>query len=236
MQEVLERLSYKTNASVRAAWQKGRTEYRQRYPIALYPTYIHPRMAAQRSCFTIHGRKSAPLVRALPHRFLRPFDIDTSKRIRMLRDLRVVGVSKSSLFPEFVGLADDLENRFLRHDRVLSGSLAQAQPLLRGCSSARESSRYRTCLDPLRYRSSQIQHRPLGPRCLAGESPRSFSENRCWSDSGRYAPAKENESAECPAIGPPHVLVRGLRPSAPSAPGSVAYCSRKRWPLSPTGS
>ena len=84
-------LAYKTNASLRAAWQKGHTEFHQSHPIAFYPTYIHPRMAAQRSCFTIYGAEAKRLDKSISSKFLRSLDIEPTSRIPMYRELRVFG-------------------------------------------------------------------------------------------------------------------------------------------------
>ena len=35
-------------------------------PVAVIPTYIHPRMSAQRSVFTIHGAKKEPISHIVP--------------------------------------------------------------------------------------------------------------------------------------------------------------------------
>ena len=83
-------LPYKTNASLRAAWQKGHAEFHQTHPIAFYPTYIHPRLAAQRSCFTIHGENSRRLDKSISKGFLRSFDIDPTSRVPMYQELRVL--------------------------------------------------------------------------------------------------------------------------------------------------
>lgn len=115
------RVGYKTNASVRAAWEKdkpnvGKGKFRQRFPIALYPTHVHPRMTAQRAGFTIHGTRTARLVDCVPKDFLRRIDVSPDARTEIRRQLRVMGVSNSTLFPDFDGLARDLEHRFTEEE------------------------------------------------------------------------------------------------------------------------
>jgi FRG domain len=39
--------------NLRGAWEQG--GFGVPLPVAIYPTYVHPRMRGQRSCFTIHG-------------------------------------------------------------------------------------------------------------------------------------------------------------------------------------
>lgn len=48
------------NTNIHAAWV-GNSNIGTEFPIAIFPTYVHSRMNAQKSCFTIHGRKEKPL-------------------------------------------------------------------------------------------------------------------------------------------------------------------------------
>ena len=77
------------------------------YPIAFIPTYIHPRMAVQRSTFTVHG--SLPIsicsIDGLSH--LVKIDIDPMCNEKMISNLRLLGLSSRSLFPDLDGLGRD---------------------------------------------------------------------------------------------------------------------------------
>jgi hypothetical protein len=48
-----ERLACPSN--IHAAFEAGKCEYEEKNPIALKPQYIHPRVVAQKGCFTVHG-------------------------------------------------------------------------------------------------------------------------------------------------------------------------------------
>jgi hypothetical protein len=78
-------------------------------PVAVYPTYVHPRLRAQRSCFTIHGKRKEGLHHLLADSIL----IDPASRDAMLGDLRLLGVTDSVTFPDLDGLASELTTQFL---------------------------------------------------------------------------------------------------------------------------
>lgn len=89
-------------------------------PIAIIPMYSHPRMKSQRGCFTLHGTGSASIEAVAcavglvkPERsFLLRYRIPRDCTRRMLSDLRMLGVTHSTLFPDQDGLANDLKNAF----------------------------------------------------------------------------------------------------------------------------
>jgi hypothetical protein len=78
------------------------------YPICFIPTYIHPRMAVQRSTFTVHGKEKIGIssIEGLAH--LCKFVLDSKYRECLLEDLRLLGMSYRSLFPDFDGLGKDV--------------------------------------------------------------------------------------------------------------------------------
>lgn len=77
-------------------------------PVAIHPTYLHPRMSAQRSTFTIHGAKKEPLCNIVPETILRKFIIDSNAISSILRGLHMLGIHESTAFPDLDGLADEL--------------------------------------------------------------------------------------------------------------------------------
>jgi hypothetical protein len=91
--------------NINAAWtlDQGRVDL----PVAILPTNIHPRMSVQRSCFTVHGRVKDSLAKLIPE-ILRRYDLDLEQRESMLMDLRKLGISHSTLFPDLEGLAKEL--------------------------------------------------------------------------------------------------------------------------------
>lgn len=98
------------------------------FPLAVQPSTVATRVAVQRSCFTVHGtdrrdfealfstRRGAP-------RFLKKYVLPRRGAPDYLRELEQMGVSDSTLFPDFEGLAREMKRRFLlpttRHRRRL---------------------------------------------------------------------------------------------------------------------
>lgn len=86
-------------------------------PLAVQPSNIAVRVAVQRSCFTVHGadkRDFEKLFLAHPAKiaFLKKYVILRTKASEMLEALERRGVSHSTLFPDFDGLAKELKRRF----------------------------------------------------------------------------------------------------------------------------
>jgi hypothetical protein len=101
--------------NIEAAWLKDRVG--TELPVAIHPTNIHPRMSVQRSCFTIHGKKKESLKKLLDDvnfKYIKKYiiDVNKAKKTQMLQDLRMLGISHATLFPDLDGLAKDLERRF----------------------------------------------------------------------------------------------------------------------------
>lgn len=79
------------------------------YPFAVHPTNIHPRMSSQVSRFTIHGKFETSMVAMdLGDRVLKNYEIADDSIPTFKRQLRMMGISHSSLFPELDGLSDEL--------------------------------------------------------------------------------------------------------------------------------
>jgi len=96
--------------NIRGAWELDRVG--AELPVAVHPTNIHPRMSAQHSCFTVHGKRKEGLAELVGPDCLRRYDIQLQSRLGALRELRRVGISESTLFPEPTGLAKELEQFF----------------------------------------------------------------------------------------------------------------------------
>jgi hypothetical protein len=77
-------------------------------PVAVIPTYVHPRMSAQRSCFTIHGKLEKPLNDVVSKRILRRYAIQPRAVASLSRDLTMLGVLRATAFPDLDGLAGEL--------------------------------------------------------------------------------------------------------------------------------
>lgn len=98
------------------AWKEGHWPLEK--PIAIYPPTIHARIAAQRGCFTLHGRDtrsfedifaSDPLI--VGGR-LRKYRIPKEKVRGMFQELSKLSITYASLFPDFDGLAKELRYSF----------------------------------------------------------------------------------------------------------------------------
>jgi hypothetical protein len=83
-------------------------------PIAIYPIHIDSKIQAQRSVFTIHGRiqnafhelclsnpEEAEICRLV---------IDPEKIMDIVEELRLMGITESTIFPELKGVANEIRN------------------------------------------------------------------------------------------------------------------------------
>lgn len=138
--------------NIRAAFQQNRIDMQSRYPIAIYPQHIHPRMSAQKGTFTVHGSDKLGLEKLMVGLDLEKFIkdvvkyedmVESSKRFNFenvesfkevlvteysegkylqrldikidenlkdcyLFDLKKLGMSQSTLFPDLDGLAREI--------------------------------------------------------------------------------------------------------------------------------
>lgn len=95
------------NMNIHKAWTKD--SFGTPFPFAVHPTNIHPRMSSQISRFTIHGEMEYEMSKMdLGNQILRKYVIADKAITKMKRDLRMMGISHSSLFPELDGLTDEL--------------------------------------------------------------------------------------------------------------------------------
>lgn len=96
--------------SVRAAWEQRFSKID--LPVAITPTYVHPRMSAQRSCFTIQGRLERPLSDLVPRTVLKRYIVEPRAIPGLKRDLNMLGVMQATAFPDLDGLAAELASLF----------------------------------------------------------------------------------------------------------------------------
>src|SRR2546426_3918960 len=95
--------------NVRRAW--GDPGAGTDLPVAVHGTSIHPRITAQKGCFTIHGKIQKPLSDIVPDRILRQYHIQGP--LNSIRtDLRMIGITYATMFPDLDGLATDLRSWF----------------------------------------------------------------------------------------------------------------------------
>ena len=96
--------------NIRGAWEKDGKGVS--LPVAILPPYVHPRMAAQRSRFTVHGLKKNSLNELAPPDILRRYKIDPPYRDSLKRELRMLGMEHATAFPDLEGLARELTVRY----------------------------------------------------------------------------------------------------------------------------
>jgi len=97
--------------NIKAAWQND--EGAIDLPVAIPPTYVHSRIPAQKSCFTVHGKRKESFCKLLFDKgILKKYVIDSNKSQEMLDELRILGMSRTTLFPDLDGLAKDLTKLF----------------------------------------------------------------------------------------------------------------------------
>jgi len=81
-------------------------------PVAVHPTYLHPRMSAQRSVFTVHGKVKKPICDQVSSNILVQFIINPNARVNISNALKTLGVEEAAAFPDLDGLAKELSKRY----------------------------------------------------------------------------------------------------------------------------
>ena len=88
------------------------------YPFAFLPSFVHPRVASQKSCFTIHGTDKSDFevigesTELIKHKFFLKYHIPKKSVRLIIHDLFSRGVTFTSLFPDLDYLAKDLKYQF----------------------------------------------------------------------------------------------------------------------------
>jgi hypothetical protein len=87
-------------------------------PVAVFPSTVHPRMRAQKACFTLHGADHCDL-RDIFHEkgwaaadMLRDYVIPRDQKSQLADELALVGTTYSTVFPDLEGLTSDLKFQF----------------------------------------------------------------------------------------------------------------------------
>lgn len=88
-------------------------------PIAISGIHTDLRMSAQKSCFTIHGNSQQSLETIfndslIKDGFLVKIEIDKNESENLLRSLYRTGLTHSNIFPDFTGLALEIEEIYRR--------------------------------------------------------------------------------------------------------------------------
>ena len=110
--------TYPVAQSYRLAFTSELTGVPPQRPIAVSPTHIHIRMAAQRGCFTVHGSDPRSFVAQFGNDpltssgFLQKLRIPAAECNNVRRQLSLAGVRYATLFPDLGGLARELRDVF----------------------------------------------------------------------------------------------------------------------------
>lgn len=82
-------------------------------PMALRPAHTTRRIVAQRGQFTVHGHERSGLDQMPNLKLdLKQVKIDGSKKLSILRELYKAGICRYTLFPDIVGLAEEISVRY----------------------------------------------------------------------------------------------------------------------------
>lgn len=93
-------------------------EVKADYPIAIRPSKNSGRILAQRGVFTIHGKQPICLFKLIQQLNVNNYPvidkivIDGKSKKNLLKELYMNGISHSVIFPELVGIANELKNRY----------------------------------------------------------------------------------------------------------------------------
>jgi hypothetical protein len=96
--------------NIKGAWETDSVGFS--LPVAIHPTNIHPRMSVQKSCFTVHGKKKIGLDKLVDERILKKYVIPQDKINEFRSDVRLFGISETTVFPDLDGLAVELADKF----------------------------------------------------------------------------------------------------------------------------
>lgn len=80
-------------------------------PIAIYPTHLDNRIHAQKSVFTLHGSEYNDLMNFKISEHLKLYQIRIKKECsdRIRKQIQLLGIDESTLFPDMEGVARDIE-------------------------------------------------------------------------------------------------------------------------------
>lgn len=93
------------NELLRKYYRMDFLENEKLYPLAIYPPHLDERMSAQQACFTLFGN----IVKGLdpdnsPEKYLDFVLIDAESKPKLLKELRTLGISNYSIYPDLDGL------------------------------------------------------------------------------------------------------------------------------------
>lgn len=103
--------------NINAAWELGQGCCE--LPVAIEPTTIHPRMNGQHSYFTVHGADTHSIADLVGAECLLRYKItlkDAEARDQAFRELRMLGVARSTILPDAEALSEELSQFMIVRD------------------------------------------------------------------------------------------------------------------------
>jgi len=89
------------------------------YPLAIYPPFLDERMAAQKACFTIFGNERKGLQEVIrlqnepnANKILDYVIIDGNSKPKILKELQLIGIDDSSIYPDLDGLGISIKRKY----------------------------------------------------------------------------------------------------------------------------
>ncbi|WP_159021494.1 FRG domain-containing protein [Formosa sp. L2A11] len=83
------------------------------YPLAIYPYLLDERMRNQKSCFTIFGNEVNGILDFKDnHKFLTKIIIDKNSKIKIRKELELLGISERDIYPDLSGISKSIENKY----------------------------------------------------------------------------------------------------------------------------
>jgi len=98
------------NLNIRGAWETDKVG--TEFPVAIHPVNIHTRISSQKSCFTIQGKKKLGLAELVEQRVLSKYEIKKDCVNKFRDDLRIMGITPTSVFPDLDSLAKELASLY----------------------------------------------------------------------------------------------------------------------------
>jgi len=94
-----------------------------KYPVAILPDHVHPRMKSQKGCFTLHGGDCLDFenlgcaIDLARDGFFLKYEVARSAARAILDRLRWLGITHCTLFPDHDGLATELKRIFIKDEK-----------------------------------------------------------------------------------------------------------------------
>lgn len=111
----------RTSELLRKYYRMDCGENEKMYPLAIYPPHLDERMSAQQACFTLFGNVARGLdCHDSSEKFLDCIYVDACSKSNILNELRSLGISTYSIYPDLDGLG-----RAINYDH--SNDILQAQ-------------------------------------------------------------------------------------------------------------